>query len=215
MLSDHFKRDDYWQSRIATMFLDPFYRSRGWHANRYPSDHPMQRLHVDVTLSREGRTPHHIDEKIIRGRRDGKRAEKVSLETWSCSVPGRKVRGWIAADEASKTTILHVCFADTPDLAPDSWAKVRRLDCIWIPFRPLREWFAGQDENQWELQDNEQSNHSLSRKVWIRQVFDAVPHCARFSVKAENEFYGACRCGAPGLYVERGTWFCQDHYVRA
>jgi hypothetical protein len=175
-----FLRDDEWQRQLAARFLDPFYRSRGWRVTRYPGDHPMQRQHVDVMLTKQSMA-HYIDEKIIRGRRDGQRAEKINIETWSCSVPGKERLGWIARDENSKATIVLVCFADTPDLASDAWKKVKTLDCIWIPFQPLQTWFWQQGEEQWELQDNQQDNHSLSRKVPIAEIAAAGIGLKRFS----------------------------------
>src|SRR5580704_9133339 len=123
-----FERDDLWQSRLAVKFLNPLYQSRGWKVCRYPGDHEMQRFHVDVTLSRGGEFLH-IDEKIIRGRRDGYPAIKVNLETWSCSVQGSERRGWIAPDEPNKSTTLLICFADVSDLGEEAWQKVTVLDC--------------------------------------------------------------------------------------
>jgi hypothetical protein len=187
MISAEFQRDDDWQSRLATKFLDPLYRSRGWQITRYPSNHWMQRLHVDVTLRCEGKLPHHIDEKIIRGRHDRIKAEKISIETWSCSVPGMERHGWIAPELRSEATILFVCFADNDGFDPTAWTRVTRLDCVWIPFQPLRKWFAEQDQEQWELQDNMQFNHSLSRKVWIKDIARAIPGCARFLVTTPPE----------------------------
>jgi hypothetical protein len=183
-MTSEFERDDHWQLRIAIKFLDPFYRSRGWQIIRYPGDHPMQRLHVDVTLQREDRESHHIDEKIIRGRHDRQKAEKISLETWSCSVAGAERPGWISPQSPNKATILLVCFADDDGFDQEAWTRVRTLDCVWIPLEALRVWFAQQDHGQWELQDNMQSNHSLSRKVWIRDIFAAIQGCARFEVIA-------------------------------
>lgn len=182
-----FQRDDDWQSRLAAKFLDPLYSSREWQITRYPGEHWMQRLHVDVTLRCQRASPrqsHHIDEKIIRGRHDRIKAEKISIETWSCSVPGIERVGWIAPESRNEATILFVCFADDDGFDPMAWSRVTCLDCVWIPFQPLRAWFAEQNQEQWELQDNMQFNHSLSRKVWIKDIAKAIPGCARFLVTA-------------------------------
>jgi hypothetical protein len=181
-----FIRDDDWQHHLAVAVLDPFYRSRGWQVERYPGDHPMQRLHVDVTLGKADKR-HRIDEKIIRGRRDGRPATKISLETRSCSVPGRERPGWIAREEPSEATVLLVCNSDVADLGPAAWRAVTELDCVWIPFNPLREWFWQQGEEHWEAQDNGQANHSLSRKVPISEILRAIPGARRFLVELHQE----------------------------
>jgi len=173
-----FARDNAWQLPIAINFLDPWYRACGWQVERYVGDHPMQRAHVDVAI-RQGPWVHLIDEKIGRGRRDGRRAEKASIETWSCSVAGLERVGWMM-DARNQATVVFFCFADTADLAPDAWQRIKRMDCLWVPFRPLRTWFCQQDENCWELQDNQQVNRSLSRKVPIDQIASNVPGVRRY-----------------------------------
>ena len=179
-----FVRDDEWQKQIAGKFLDPFYRLRGWIVERFPGDHSMQRLHVDVSLRRtkDGKPEHSIDEKIIRGLRKGGPAEKINLETWSCSVPGKEKRGWIDLDEPSKATVLFVCHADVSDLSAESWRKVTCLDCVWIPFQPLRIWFWKQGEERWERNDNHQPNRSISRKVPITEIMANVANAKRFTI---------------------------------
>jgi hypothetical protein len=81
----HFNRDDQWRN----------YRRRNWQIERYSGEYPMQRLHVDVTFRRKDEILR-VDEKIIRGRRDGLPAAKANLETMSCSTPGVEKFGWIS-----------------------------------------------------------------------------------------------------------------------
>jgi hypothetical protein len=181
-----FPRDNAWQWRIATRFLDPLYERRGWRVLRYPGDHEQQRKHVDVLLTRGGEQ-HRIDEKILRGRRDGLPAEKISYETMSCTIPGFEVLGWGARDKENHCTILLICLADTPDLDEKSWSRVATLDCLWIPFPPLREWFWRMDgECRWERQHNGQGNGSISHKVPIAEILAEFPDAARFTIRADG-----------------------------
>ena len=235
-MSAEFDRDNRWQAALTKAFLDPLYRSRGWQIERYPGDHPMQRLHVDVLLRRVGGEDLRIDEKLIRGRRDGQKAEKINLETWSSSQP-QKV-GWIHPDERNECTHLLICFANVADIADNSSTLVQLLDCVWIPFPPLRVWFWAAGEERWELQDNQQSNHSLSRKVPITDIFAAVPGVSRFHIgrpslnaakdgflngfvgyDANGHFVHYCHCGALALFGagvnlredKLGEWRCLQH----
>jgi hypothetical protein len=181
-----FVRDEIWQRGIATRFLDPLYWRRGWSVLRYPGDHERQRKHVDVLLTR-GPEEHRVDEKIIRGRRDGLRAEKVSFETMSCTVPGREIPGWGARDEENLCSILFVCFADIPDLDERCWERVENLDCLWIPFQPLREWFWRQDgERRWERLHNGQANGSISHQIPIADILLEFPEAARFTIRSNG-----------------------------
>jgi hypothetical protein len=187
---NEFQRADDWQLIGARRFLDPFYAARGYRVERHPGDHPLQRRHVDVSLHTAKGIGYHIDEKILHGLRKGGRAGKISIETWSCSIPGREKRGWISRDEPNDATVLFICHAEEisdqiPDCwSPESWRRVTYLDCLWIPFLPLRDWFAAQNEEQWELFHNNQFNRSLARKVPINEVRMAVRGFARFRVTA-------------------------------
>lgn len=185
-MTAEFVRDNAWTSKIATRFLDPLYRRRGWDVLRYPGDCEQQRRHVDVKLTRPG-DEHRIDEKIIRGRRDGRPATKISYETMSCTTPGFETLGWGAADEENDSTHLHICFADRPDLDADSWRRVSALDCVWVPFPPLREWFWRMDgDRRWERQHNGQANGSISHKIPIAEILAEFPHAARFTIVADE-----------------------------
>jgi hypothetical protein len=180
-----FDRDHAWQMPLACKFLDPHYRSNGFEIERYDFDHPMQKRHVDVTLRKEA-IFHNVDEKIYRRRRDGRAGEKVSVETWSCSVVGRERRGWIWPGETNDASVLLVCFSDDPGFDDGAWRRVTQLDCLWIPFAPLRDWFWAIGEDNFELQDNLQSNHSISRKVPIAQIIAALGQSVRRSLITES-----------------------------
>lgn len=193
-MTGEFARDNLWQTRMAAKFLDPLYERRGWRVLRYAGDCEQQRRHVDVKLTRHGEE-HRIDEKIIRGRRDGLLAEKISYETKSCTIPGCERHGWGARDEINDSTILLVCFADMPDLDEECWTRVTSLDCLWIPFQPLRVWFWRMDgENRWERQHNGQENGSISHKVPISEILAEFPEAARFTIRADG---GAHRVWSP------------------
>ena len=215
-MNPFFVRDDAWQTAVATKFLTPLYWRRGYQVERYLGAHPMQRMHVDVTLRKDDEIVHHIDEKIIRGRRDGQRAEKVNLETWSRSVPNTAPgsfgwkRGWMATDEPNRATALLIGFADTPDIDADAWRKVEKLDCLWMPFAPLRAWFWEQGEERWEEQPNKQENNSISRKVPIADIEQALG-IKRFTVTADPRNH-YCYCGQWGYFGFPGDyWFCLKH----
>jgi hypothetical protein len=174
-------RDTVWSLGIAEKFLDPVYARRGWRVDRH-SDSEHQKRHVDVTLTRPGEVCR-IDEKIIRGRRDGLPAVNISYETMSCTNPGLEWPGWGARNERNDSTHLLVCFADLPDLDDESWRRVCTLDCVRIPFPPLRDWFWRMDgERRWELQHNGQSNGSVSHKVPISEILAEFPAARRFKV---------------------------------
>jgi hypothetical protein len=179
-----FFRDDAWQTRIAARFLDPMYELFRWRVHRYPGNHDQQRRHVDFLLTR-GCKQNRVDEKIIRGRRDGRPATKISYETMSCTTPEAERLGWGARGETNDSTVLLVCFADTPDLDAQSWTRVKSLDCLWVPFQPLRTWFWRMDgEQRWERKHNEQRNGSISHKVPIREILAEFPEAARFTASA-------------------------------
>lgn len=180
-----FDRDDAWQARLAQGFLDPYYRSLGWTVTRYAGTHPMQRRHVDVTLRARGVPDRHNDEKILRGRHDRNPATKVSFETWSCTLPGLQRPGWGAKDEPNDATHLLIAYADTDDMGPQAWRKVRNLDCLWIPFAPFRDWFWSRGEDAFEARPNEQSNGSISRKVPIRAIMANIAGTRRFGIGLE------------------------------
>jgi N6-adenosine-specific RNA methylase IME4 len=134
----------------------------------------VRQRHEILLICRRGDHPaplaENLQDSVIEAPRSEQPAEKINIETWSCSVPGKERRGWIEREEISNATILLVCFADVSDLAADSWRKVATLDCVWIPFAPLGAWFWDQGEERWELQDNQQDNHSLPRKVPISEI---------------------------------------------
>lgn len=175
-------RDSAWSLRIAEKFLDPAYARRGWQICRH-FDEDHQRRHVDVTLIGLGGDVRRIDEKIIRGRRDGLPAVNISYETISCTVPSCEWPGWGARDERNDSTHLLVCFADLPDLDDESWRRVCTLDCVRIPFPPLRDWFWREDgERRWPRQHNGQSNGSISHKVPISEILAAFPEARRFKI---------------------------------
>jgi hypothetical protein len=174
---DDFNRDDReWQLPIALRLLDPVYRLRGWHVTRYDGRHEMQKLHVDVTLERDG-VSINIDEKILRRRRDGRAPVAVSCETWTCSVPGHERRGWLWHEEKRKTDIILICYADA--LVADD---VYHLDCLWIPCPALVTWFWEQGEDRWPENVSQQSNRSISRKVPIDAIKEAIPGFKRFHI---------------------------------
>jgi hypothetical protein len=176
-------RDAAWSLRIGEKFLDPVYARRGWSVARHPADSEQQRRHVDVTLIRPGDVVRRIDEKIIRGRRDGLPAINISYETMSCTIPGFERPGWGARDERNDSTHLLVCFADLPDLDDDSWRRVCTLDCMRIPFPPLRDWFWRMGgECRWPIQHNGQSNGSISHKVPIGEILAEFPDARRFKI---------------------------------
>lgn len=183
-MAREYGRDFAWQQHLSEKFLDPFYRSRGWHVDRHAPNHPMQFLHVDVTLTKMGEQIR-IDEKIIRGLRKGGRADKVNLETWSCSKPGWERRGWMSPIEPSRASVLLICHAEEIcDFSPDAWKQVTYLDCLWIPFAPLRDWFWQRGEESWEKLENNQFNQSIARKVPIREITESIKGVARFTVRA-------------------------------
>lgn len=214
-LSEFFKRDNEWQRRLAIRFLDPFYRQRGWRVTRYPDEHPMQRLHVDVMLTK-GEEVRRVDEKILHGLRKGGPAEKLNFEIMSCTVPGRERRGWGHPEEPNRSTHLFVSHAeDVSEISPDSWKRVLFLECAWMPFPELRTWFweMGGDK-RWPTYDNEQGQEGICSKVPFAEIAAANLGLKRFRIDiplSDATFTGYCDCGAPGLYVVREGWQCNEH----
>jgi len=159
-----FRRDDDWQRGVRDRILAPgFYAASGQYVfldkGRLAAI-LQKRFAVDtIVQGRDGRAIC-IEEKIVRW--PGYRYTAFSLETRSCTVPGRESDGWMVYGEAD---YLHYCFHQEDD----------SLDCYLIDFPRLKEWF-------WRLADSfpvfgplETSNASMGRLVPIVAVVDAVP----------------------------------------
>lgn len=234
-MADEFERDNDWQKRVAARLLDPFYRSRGYKVERFGDHHPMQGKHVDVVITRPDvghrkGVRYLLDEKILRARDDGEAAAIVTLETWSCTVSGHEKRGWFHRDEEALATVLMFCFADAGGYDDGAADRVTVLDCVWMPFVPLKAWFHDPElggEERFPVYDGNQINHSLSRKVTIEEVLRAGLAARRFPIPLvagkvfmdeEGRFIHYCRCGAQSGFGDGvslkdgqlGTWWCRD-----
>lgn len=188
---NNFDRDNAWQRPVRDRLITPFYKWRYRHGSFEYFDGPdeeavrMQRVHhidtagVTPTLGTE-----YIDEKIMRRRNDGGSPVNVSIETLSCSLPGRTSPGWIHNRGNPRPTWLNYCYADAQVAE-----EVTKLACLWMPFDDLQGWFFETGEDTWPLHVEPYENMTHSRNVPIKQIMAQVPRCVAFELRLNDEHH--------------------------
>ena len=159
-----FVRDNEWQKGLRDRILAPgFYGSyalggryvfidKGALATKFQREYA-----VDTILQGKGGAAVCIEEKIVRWPKKDKPYSAFTLETRSCTVPGREKDGWMKYGEAD---YLLYCFANRTESA---------LHCYLIDFPKLKEWFWPIVEN-WPITVTEQINRTECRVVPITEV---------------------------------------------
>jgi hypothetical protein len=126
-----FRRDDQWQKKMRDEFLIPYYRHnyRGFallEEGRFAE--MLQKSGCDTLVWDDSFQPIAVEEKIVRCPQGRDPYTAICLETESCTTPGYIRRGWMWY---SKADVLLYCMHQHDDT----------LDCLWIDFPKLHEWF--------------------------------------------------------------------------
>jgi hypothetical protein len=167
--------DDAWQRSVFDRLLEPVLRANSYKGKLVCFDmvNPVaqmlqRRSHIDA-IAQTATGTLTLEFKIVRwpGAKEGYPARHhwndFFLETWSCSVPGHKSKGWMATCEAD-VLLWSQCSLDE-----------QMLDCFPLPFRRLQQWAR---EHYDELDDakpveniiNGRAHWTLGKKAPICQV---------------------------------------------
>jgi hypothetical protein len=163
-----FHEDDAWQRGIRDRILCPvFYRSYALEGRYVVVDKGrlatllQRRCAIDTFLQGEAGTCLCAEEKIVRWPKRGKPYTAYSLETMSCTVPGRESPGWMRYGRAD---LLVYCFHQADD----------SLIVHVVAFRPLQQWFWLNETRFSTFGPLETLNRSMGRVVPINDVADQV-----------------------------------------
>jgi hypothetical protein len=173
-----FARDDAWQRGVRDRLLAPFYAKRATGGRYVFIDKgkiasKLQRLYaVDTILQGGDGEAICVEEKIVRWpAKRGTPYTAFSLETKSCTVPGREAPGWMWYGEADYLLYVFETAAGG-------------LDCHLIDFPKLQEWFWKCERDFPTFGPLATLNRSAGRVVPIESVRAAIP-CWRFPVEEE------------------------------
>lgn len=171
MQPNDFHTDDAWQRDIRDRILVPqFYQTRC--DGRFVlmdkgrlATFMQRRMAVDTVAQLRSGEAVSVEEKIVRW--PGYPYKAFTLETESCTVPGRESSGWM---QYGYSDYLLYCFQQEDG----------SLDCHLIDFQRLRKWFWPLEET-WPVFQMTTKNKTRGRKVPISEVVAAVP-CWRFAL---------------------------------
>lgn len=126
-----FTRDDQWQREMRNEYLVPFYKRRfnGFillEDGRFAKQ--QQECGIDTLVWGADLAPISIEEKIVRCPSGRDPYDAICLETDSCTAPGFMRSGWMWY---AKCDVLLYCMHQPDD----------SLDCLWLDFPKLHEWF--------------------------------------------------------------------------
>ena len=169
-----FAKDNSWQLGIRNRILYPFYKSKA-HDGRFVfadkgslADVLQREMAVDTIMQIDGNAIASIEEKIVRW--PGYEYKNYTLETMSCTVPGREKQGWM---HYAKCDVLLYCFTQQDG----------SLIAHAIPFRKLQEWFFDSDLYlQYPSTVTEQINRTECKVVPIAHVWNNVHGCKQFDI---------------------------------
>jgi len=165
----HFLEDDHYQRQKRDTLLKDFY-IQGSVEGRFVfmdkgrlADIVQREMAVDTILQGRDGQAIAIEEKIVRWK--GRKYTAFTLETWTCTVPGRERQGWMYY---SKCDFLLYCFTQADG----------SLEAYAIPFPRLKTWFFEQDRfERYPTTVTEQINRTECRVVPIADVLAGVPGC--------------------------------------
>jgi hypothetical protein len=173
---NQFHRDNGWQRQMRDRILAPSFYDAYATKGRYvfldkgKLATEIQRMKaVDTIVQGRENIAVCIEEKIVRWpkiRNEGYTA--FTLETMSCTVPGREKAGWMKYGEAD---YLLYCFSDPTETA---------LRCFLIDFPKLQTWFwteLSANPCKWPHTITEQINRTECRVVPIEDVQANVNPC--------------------------------------
>lgn len=162
-----FREDDAWQRMKRDEILVPYFYANiadRWFlidGNDLLSKYSQKRLGIDTILLRGGKLTS-VEEKIVRWPEEkGEPYSAFFLETASRTVPVREP-GWMRYCQADR---FIYCF---------EMEDRRRLDCYWINFPELREWFTFNEEEFPLGSNNVRGQMSEGRLVDIGLVYNQV-----------------------------------------
>jgi len=132
---NEFERDNAWQQRLFDRVLRTPLQQAAYNGGLVVIDYgsPFARLvqrqaHVDlIAQTRTGGTCA-IDVKLVRHPPSLNHWHDFFLETWSCTVPGRRAPGWLTTSAAD--------FILWGQVSKDETA----IDCFPLPLAALRDW---------------------------------------------------------------------------
>jgi len=170
-----FITDDEWQKSIRDRLLKPFYETYSFEhrfvfADKGKLATTLQReIAVDTVAQKKENELVGVEEKIVRW--PGYSYINFTLETMSCTTPGREKQGWMYTAQCD---YLFYCFLQDGD---------NRVILYSIPFEKLKAWFFENNHySQYKITVTKQINHTECRKVPIRDVMTAIPETKRFVI---------------------------------
>lgn len=166
---NEFIRDNERQKIYRDKLLKPFYKNKGFE-NRFVfvdkgklADILQKEFAVDTILQINDNAIKGIEEKIVNW--PGYKYIYYTLETMSCTVPGREKQGWM---HYGKCDILLYCFIQEDET----------IEAHAIPFNKLQTWFFKNDNyKKYKSTITEQINHTECKLVPIKDVFNNVAGC--------------------------------------
>jgi hypothetical protein len=164
-----YHRDMVWTRRMRDEILKPSFYGRYSCDGRYVfidkgrlATLLQKRYAVDTIVQGKEGAAICIEEKIVRWPKRDEPYTAFTLETRSCTVPGRETPGWM---QYGKADYLLYCFANRDETT---------LRCYLIDFAALQKWFWGRYFIYPET-ITEQINHTECRVVPIDHVEAHVP----------------------------------------
>ena len=164
-----FTKDDLWQKSMRDRFLVPgFYKNYAMEGRYVLMDKGrmatiiQRRFAADTVIQGKYGEAVFVEEKIVRWPERGVPYTAFSLETHSCTNPGRESDGWMVYGEAD---YLMYCFENQRGF----------LDCHLMDFQALKEWFKPLEKTFPTFKMKHTINKSAGRVVPIDKVKAAVP----------------------------------------
>ena len=169
---NEFERDDEFQRVVRDHLLKPFY-ARHSHEGRFVfadkgqlSTILQRELSVDTVMQVPGNKLVGVEEKIVRWK--GRVYSAYTLETISCTIPGRERKGWMYT---ARCDVLMYCFGQEDE----------SLLIHAIAFPPLQRWFFENDRYlQYAATRTDQINQTECRVVPIADVWGGLRGCRAY-----------------------------------
>lgn len=167
--------DDNWQREVRNKTLAPYYRNisnegRFVFLDKGELSTRLQReFAIDTIIQGKGNSVVGIEEKIVRW--PGYKYTAYTLETMSCTVPGREKKGWM---HYSTCDYLLYCFVQSDSIS---------MKAHLIPFQKLQRWFFEEDRyTTYRSNITNQINRTETKIVPIDDVWTAIPECKELHI---------------------------------
>jgi hypothetical protein len=171
-----FFSDNNWQRKIRDGLLKPFYQKFSQEGRFVFADKGefatliQKELAVDTIVQGRDNTALAIEEKIVRWK--GRRYSAYTLETMTCTVPGRERKGWM---HYAKCDYLLYCFEQEDG----------SVEAHMIPFAPLQKWFFA-NVDRYRSTVTEQINKTECKIVSIADVWENVKGCKSYTIRPKS-----------------------------